>query len=168
VISRQTYLIDRLLGYLSTTDYRDDGVGILRLLDSRAFLQLTGSLRIRLTIMAKNIDHLDTRVSDDIALPSVLSARLQNVMHGPDYDWSGTTDPAKRRKIQNRLHQRAWSKYIHGLRRSLKSTVSNSTLQEGDESSASRPKTQVRNWTLCGRVVDALILRAHRRRTSHR
>lgn len=72
--------------------------------------------------MARDIDHL----------PSVLSVRLQNVMHGPDDDWSGTTDPAKRRKIQNRLHQRAWSMYIFGTLYSFKSWHSNSTLQEGD------------------------------------
>lgn len=62
--------------------------------------------------MAQNIDHRDIRVNDDITLPSFLSVRLQSEMHGPDDDWSGTTDPAKRRKIQNRLHQRAWSKHI--------------------------------------------------------
>ncbi|KIW80554.1 hypothetical protein Z517_07170 [Fonsecaea pedrosoi CBS 271.37] len=58
--------------------------------------------------MAQISHRPDIKVYDDITLPSVLSLRLQNEMHGPDDDWSGTTDPAKRRKIQNRLHQRAW------------------------------------------------------------
>jgi hypothetical protein len=94
-------------------------------LDSTAFSQCI--FRVHPAVMTKNIDHLNM----DITLPSVPSVRLQNIMHGPDDDWSGTTDPAKRRKIQNRLHQRAWSMYIYGLLYSFKSWYFNLTLQEG-------------------------------------
>lgn len=60
--------------------------------------------------MAKETDRLNHKACDGLALPSFLSERQQYEMQGPDDDWSGTTDPAKRRKLQNRVHQRAWSK----------------------------------------------------------
>lgn len=65
--------------------------------------------------MAQSIDRIPGRVYDNIALPSVLTMRQRTEMHGPNDDWSGTTDPAKRRKIQNRLHQRAWSKCTYSV-----------------------------------------------------
>ena len=42
-------------------------------------------------------------------LPMAVSAR--NQIHGMDEDWTGKTSTATRRKLQNRLNQRALSEY---------------------------------------------------------
>ncbi|KAF2647046.1 hypothetical protein K491DRAFT_723761 [Lophiostoma macrostomum CBS 122681] len=47
---------------------------------------------------------------EDKDLPSVIRVRHRRELRSPNDDWSGTTDPAKRRRLQNRLHQRAWRK----------------------------------------------------------
>ncbi len=46
-------------------------------------------------------------------LPSLLLLEQlpqQVEVRGPEDDWAGLTDPAERRRLQNRLNQRAWSK----------------------------------------------------------
>ncbi|KIW33924.1 uncharacterized protein PV07_00738 [Cladophialophora immunda] len=45
---------------------------------------------------------------EHISLPTILPLNQQVEMRRLDEDWTGFTDPAQRRKLQNRLHQRAW------------------------------------------------------------
>jgi hypothetical protein len=44
------------------------------------------------------------------SLPTLLPVQQQCEIREAKEDWTGTTDPVQRRKLQNRLHQRAWSK----------------------------------------------------------
>jgi len=41
-----------------------------------------------------------------------LELMLHSDVHGLEEEWSGVTDPAARRKLQNRLNQRAYSQSI--------------------------------------------------------
>jgi hypothetical protein len=41
-----------------------------------------------------------------------IDSKLPDEARSHKEDWSGLSDPARRRKIQNRLHQRAWRMHI--------------------------------------------------------
>ncbi|KIW98149.1 uncharacterized protein Z519_01733 [Cladophialophora bantiana CBS 173.52] len=45
---------------------------------------------------------------DQISFPTILPFNQQVEVRHLEEDWTGVTDPALRRKLQNRLHQRAW------------------------------------------------------------
>lgn len=50
----------------------------------------------------------------DVMLATIpLQKMIQQIeVRAPDDDWTGITDSAERRKLQNRLHQRLWSKHF--------------------------------------------------------
>jgi hypothetical protein len=52
------------------------------------------------------------QTEDNESFLPLLVGRLpqQLEVRAPEDDWSGLTDPEKRRRLQNRLNQRAWSK----------------------------------------------------------
>jgi hypothetical protein len=41
-----------------------------------------------------------------------LELLFHSEVHGFEDEWAGVTNPAERRKLQNRLNQRAYSQYI--------------------------------------------------------
>jgi hypothetical protein len=41
-----------------------------------------------------------------------LELMLHSEVHGLEDEWAGVTNPAARRKLQNRLNQRAYSQYM--------------------------------------------------------
>jgi hypothetical protein len=62
-------------------------------------------------------DAFRLREDNETFLPSMLIGRLpqQVEVRAPEDDWTGLTDPAERRKLQNRLNQRAWSTFCYDV-----------------------------------------------------
>ena len=56
---------------------------------------------------------MDTKHSESVHNGGIaLELMLHSEVHGFEEEWSGVTSPAARRKLQNRLNQRAYSQYI--------------------------------------------------------
>jgi hypothetical protein len=54
----------------------------------------------------------DKSVDSDGSSPAIKLGQMpqQVEVRGPEDDWTGLNDPKERRKLQNRLNQRLWSK----------------------------------------------------------
>lgn len=63
--------------------------------------------------MAGSSSDMDAMHSESIRHGGIaLELMLHSEVHGFEEEWSGVTNPAARRKLQNRLNQRAHSQYI--------------------------------------------------------
>jgi hypothetical protein len=60
--------------------------------------------------MAMNLTDLGTSTSRDDHIE--IEFTLHPEARGVEDEWSGLTDPAARRKLQNRLNQRAYSQFM--------------------------------------------------------
>jgi hypothetical protein len=62
-----------------------------------------------------NEANASSETSVDCVHPVIIQTKLPVEARDVKEDWSGISDPARRRKLQNRLHQRAWRKHLaHG------------------------------------------------------
>lgn len=58
------------------------------------------------------LNERDTNESGNVSILLELMPQQHGIRH-PEDDWTGLSNPVERRKLQNRIHQRAYSKYCY-------------------------------------------------------
>jgi hypothetical protein len=64
--------------------------------------------------IAKYPTSLDQGIESPLVIPVAAMPQRIEVLY-PDEDWTGVTSPAARRKLQNRLNQRAYSQFFRPI-----------------------------------------------------